>query len=78
MARRYRFYYHYNKRDGKVSIHFRGRCYSGQRLICCVPCQSRFNQRQPRFVMAGFATDLLEGPRGEFRIQNLKESGNGR
>jgi hypothetical protein len=42
-----RFFYHYRKCDGQMSVHFQGQC---------VPCKG--NKRQPFLVMQGWATKI--------------------
>lgn len=59
-----RFYFHYNKpasqQAGKpiLSVHFKDVCYLTESVDCRVPCQTKINKRQPRCVMAGYATDV--------------------
>ena len=55
---KYRFFFHYYKQKGAMSVHFRGTCYIVNQVICKVPCETKWNKRQPRLVMRGFATNL--------------------
>lgn len=51
---KYRFFYHYRKSDGRMSVHFQGRCIPVQDVDCHVPCETKRNKRQPLLVMQGF------------------------
>ena len=58
------FFYHYNKpasiKHNKVtiSLHYLGTCYLVNSIVCNVPCRSKINKRQPRFVMQGKANNI--------------------
>lgn len=58
MENKYRFFYHYYKQKGKMSIHFRGACMVADNIECRVPCETKWNDRQPNLVMRGFASDV--------------------
>lgn len=51
----YRFFYHYYKQKGKMSVHFRNQCSVVDNVICKVPCETKWKSTQPRLVMQGFA-----------------------
>lgn len=54
-----RFFYHYFRYGKKkMSVHFGGTCYNVDQVVCQVPCETKFNKRQPRLVMQGFATNV--------------------
>jgi hypothetical protein len=53
--RKYRFFYHYYKQKGKMSIHFRDSCVVVDDVECNVPCETKWRKTQPRLVMQGFA-----------------------
>lgn len=55
----YRFFYHYYKAKKAMSVHFRGACYVAKDVKCQVPCETKWNNRQPQLVMRGFANDVL-------------------
>lgn len=58
-----RFFYHYRRCDKIMSVHFEGVCYPVQHVRCQVPCETKFNNRQPYLVMRGFARKVeLVGP----------------
>lgn len=56
--KKYRFFYHYYKKYKMMSIHFRGKCHRVHDIICNVPCETKWNKRQPNLVMRGWATNV--------------------
>ena len=52
------FFFHYNKPHGKVSIHYQKKCHLVDGLLVRVPVHSKFNKRQPKFVMKGVASKI--------------------
>lgn len=57
--RKYRFFYHYYKQYKCMSVHFKGKCYKTNNIICKVPCETHWNKSQPNLVMRGFANEIL-------------------
>jgi hypothetical protein len=55
---RRRFFYHYRKCDGQMSVHFKGRCIPCKNVECAVACETKRNKRQPYLVMQGWATGI--------------------
>lgn len=43
-----------------MSVHFRGTCYMTQEIECLVSCETKWNTRQPRLVMQGFAGEIRQ------------------
>jgi hypothetical protein len=56
--KKYRFFYHYYKQKGKMSIHFKKSCTVVDNIECRVPCQTKWNKTQPQLVMQGFASNV--------------------
>lgn len=56
--KQYRFFYHYNKQHQKMTIHFKKTCHIVDNVVCLVPCNTKWNKRQPKLVMQGFASNL--------------------
>lgn len=56
--KKYRFFYHYNKQLKKMTIHFKKTCNIVDNVVCHVPCETKWNKRQPNLVMRGFCEDL--------------------
>lgn len=52
--KKYRFFYHYYKQKGKMSIHFRGQCMVSKNVVCEVSTQTKWNKTQPQLVVQGF------------------------
>lgn len=53
-----RFFYHFNKQNKKMTIHFLGKCLIAQNVIVNCPCETKWNVRQPRLVMRGFCKNV--------------------
>lgn len=56
--KKYRFFYHFYKQKGKMSVHFKNTCNVVDNVECSVPCETKWNKTQPRLVMRGFATNV--------------------
>jgi hypothetical protein len=56
--KKYRFFYHYYKQKGKMTIHFKKSCTVVDNIECRVPCQTKWNKTQPQLVMQGFASNV--------------------
>lgn len=54
----YRFFYHYRKCDGQMSVHWKNQCIPCKDVVCEVPCQTKRNKRQPYLVMQGYAASV--------------------
>jgi hypothetical protein len=53
------FWFHYRKKDGKMTIHYKNECIIVDEIICHVPCRSKRNKRQPKLVMSGKAKNVV-------------------
>jgi len=58
MNRKYRFFYHFRKQTGGMTVHFRNVCYPVKNVICKTQCQTKWSDKQPRLVMQGFAKNV--------------------
>lgn len=56
--KRYRFFFHYRKSTGGMTVHFRGKCYPCVDVVCTVNCRTKRNKTQPRLVLEGWCTNL--------------------
>jgi len=54
----YRFFYHYFKGKKKMSVHFKNKCSVVDEIKCDVPCETKWNNRQPKLVMRGFCSEV--------------------
>jgi hypothetical protein len=59
--KKYRFFYHYFRAKKAMSVHWRGKCYVVNHVVCNVPCETKWNKRQPYLVMQGFADKAVIG-----------------
>lgn len=55
---KYRFFYHYYRAKGRMTVHWRGRCLSVDHVRCCVPTETHYRVTQPRLVIRGWATKV--------------------
>ena len=55
----YRFYYHYYKQYKEMSVHYRGTCHRVKGIVCNVPCETKYNKRQPYLVMQGYCSSVI-------------------
>ncbi len=53
--KKYRFFYHYNKQNKKIIVHYKKQCIIVDNVHCLVPCESKWNKTQPNLVMQGWA-----------------------
>ncbi len=58
MNKKYVFFYHYNKKNKKMSVHFRGVCYVVKNVICKADCQTKWSEKQPNIVMKGKCSSI--------------------
>lgn len=58
MTKKYRFFYHYRKSDGNMTVHFRERCLVVRDIQCLVPCETKRNKEQPYLVMRGYCSTV--------------------
>jgi hypothetical protein len=57
-----RFFYHYNKHQNKMTIHWKKQCIIVKNIKCNVPCETHWSLKQPRIIIRGFANDVtIEG-----------------
>ena len=56
--KKYRFFYHFYKQKGKMSVHFRNTCNIVDEIECIVSCETKWNKTQPRLVMRGWANKV--------------------
>ena len=60
--RRKRFFYHYRKSTGGMTVHFDGQCIPCVDVVCKVETETHRNKTQPHLVIRGFATSVtLDG-----------------
>ena len=52
-----------------MSVHFKGACMKAKNVICEVPCETKWNERQPRLIMRGFAHEVIKKDDGTVIIK---------
>ena len=53
-----RFFYHYNKQKGRMTLHWKGACIIVDELVCMVPAETKTSDTQPRYVLQGWAKQV--------------------
>lgn len=59
MAGKYRFFFHYRKQTGGMTVHFRGQCIPITDVECKVRCETKRNKTQPYLVLQGYCSDVI-------------------
>lgn len=57
-TKKYRFFYHYRKQTGGMTVHFKGQCIPVIDVECNVPCETKRNKVQPKLVLRGYASEV--------------------
>ena len=50
-----RYFYHYNKQQKKMTIHWKGTCTCVDEIVCYVPAETKTSKNQPHYVLQGWA-----------------------
>ena len=53
-----RFFFHYRKSTGGMTVHYKGQCIPCKDVICKVPIETHRNKQEPKLVLRGFAKDI--------------------
>jgi hypothetical protein len=56
--RKKRFFFHFRKQTGELTLHWNKQCVSVKNIECNVPLETKWNNQQPRVVLRGFATEV--------------------
>ena len=57
-----RFFYHYRRSTGGMTVHYKGQCYPCKDVMCIVPTETYHRKDQPRLVIRGFCKAIrIEG-----------------
>jgi len=59
MQKKYRFFFHYRKQTGGMTVHFRNQCIPVIDVECKVKCETKRNKNQPHLVLRGYCHDVL-------------------
>jgi hypothetical protein len=58
MEKKYRFFFHYRKQTGGMTVHFKGQCIPAVDVECKVKCETKRNKTQPHIVLRGFCKNV--------------------
>lgn len=58
-TKKYRFFYHFYKQKGAMSVHFRNSCTVVDNIVCKTTCETKWKSTQPRLVMQGWAKKVI-------------------
>lgn len=58
--KQYRFFFHYNKPNKLMTIHFKKQCILVKNIKCNVPIETKWNDKQqPNIVLRGFCKNII-------------------
>lgn len=57
-AKKLRFFFHYNKKEKMMTVHFKGRCHIVKDILCECETSTKWKNGQPNLVMQGWANSL--------------------
>jgi len=63
MSKKKRFFFHFRKSTGELTLHWNKQCIPVKNVDCNVPIETKWNKQQPRVVLRGFAStvEIVEG-----------------
>jgi hypothetical protein len=53
-----RFFFHFRKATGELTLHWNKQCIPIKDVDCRVPIETKWNKEQPRVVLRGFASSV--------------------
>lgn len=57
--KKYRFFFHYRRQTGGMTVHFKGQCIPCKNVRCLAPCETKWNDnQQPKLVMQGYCLGI--------------------
>lgn len=59
MSKKRRFFFHFRKSSGELTVHWNKQCIPVKDVVCNVPVETKWNKQQPRVVLRGWATEVL-------------------
>lgn len=54
-----RFFFHFRKQTGELTLHWNKQCISVKDVVCNVPVETKWNKQQPHVVLQGWATSVV-------------------
>jgi hypothetical protein len=58
MSKPKRFFFHFRKSTGELTLHWMNQCIPIKDIVCLVPLETKWNKQQPRVVLRGFAQEI--------------------
>lgn len=53
-----RFFFHYRKSTGGMTVHYNKTCIPCKDIVCEVPVETHRNKQEPKLVLRGFAKEV--------------------
>jgi hypothetical protein len=53
-----RFFFHFRKQTGELTLHWNKQCIPVKDIICNVPVETKWNKQQPHVVLQGWARSV--------------------
>lgn len=53
-----RFFFHFRKSTGELTLHWNKQCIPLKDIVCNVPVETKWNKQQPKVVLQGFAHNV--------------------
>lgn len=53
-----RFFFHFRKQTGELTLHWNKQCIPVKDIICNVPIETKWNKQQPLVVLQGWAKSI--------------------
>ena len=57
--RKKRFFFHFRKSTGELTLHWNKQCIPIKNVVCNVPLETKWNSQQPRVVLRGYAKEII-------------------
>jgi len=58
MNKKKRFFFHFRKSTGELTLHWNKHCIAVKDIDCRVPVETKWNKIQPKVVLRGFANKI--------------------
>ena len=58
--KKHRFFYHYRRTTGGMTVHYKGQCIPCMDVVCKAETETHRNKTQPRLVIRGYASAIVK------------------
>ena len=55
----YRFFFHYRRSTGGMTVHFKGKCYPCKNGNCDRACNTKYSETQPKLVLQEWCETII-------------------